>query len=421
MTIHQQQPASGGVTISRTCLICGAPFEPFMSFGRQPIANAFLTRDAFGSEFFYELKVGACPSCRMVQLAQHVDPELMFHEQYAFFSGTSKGMTAHFAEMAGALRERYLNGPDPFVVEIGSNDGILLQNFLGTPIRHLGVEPSGNVADVARAKGIRTVSRFFDPVLAKEITAADGQADVVAAANVMCHIPDLHSVISGIGVLLKRTGALVFEDPYLGDIVEKASYDQIYDEHAFYFSVTSLQRLFTMHDMEVVDAEPQDVHGGSMRYTIRHRGAGPVSPRVHAQLQREQRAGLDRDETYADLRRRIEASRDELVALLRQARNEGKRVVGYGATSKSTTVTNYCGITSELVEFISDTTPIKQGKFSPGTHIPVRPYADFVARPPEYALLFAWNHAREILAKERPFVDGGGRFIVYVPKVGILS
>jgi methylation protein EvaC len=176
-----------------------------------------------------------------------------------------------------------------------------------------------------------------------------------------------------------------------------------------------------MHDLEIVDAEPQDVHGGSMRYTVRHRGAGAVSPRVATQLEREAAAGLDRDDTYAGLRRRIEASRDELVALLRTAKHEGKRVVGYGATSKSTTVTNYCGIGPDLVEFISDTTPIKQGKFSPGTHIPVRPYAEFQSRPPDYALLFAWNHAGEILAKERPFVEAGGRFVVYVPKVGILS
>src|SRR5438067_5840774 len=421
MTVQHPRPSSAGVTVSRTCLICRTPFEPFMSLGRQPIANAFLTADAFESEFFYELRVGACPSCRMVQLAQHVDPELMFHEQYAFFSGTSKGMTLHFAEMATALRERYLGGADPFVVEIGSNDGILLQNYLGTPVRHLGVEPSANVADVARAKGIRTLSRFFDTDLAKEILGQDGQADVVTAANVMCHIPDLHSVIAGVRALLKPTGALVFEDPYLGDIVGKASYDQIYDEHAFYFSVTSLGRLFAMHDMEIVDVEPQDVHGGSMRYTVRHRGAGPVSPRVPARLQLEQQAGLDRDETYAALRRRIEASRDELVALLHRARSEGKRGVGYGATSKSTTVTNYCGITSDLVEFISDTTPIKQGKFSPGTHIPVRPYTEFEAQPPDYALLFAWNHGREILANEREFVARGGRFIVYVPKVQFLS
>ena len=421
MTIHHPQPSSGGVTLSRACLVCGTAFEPFMSFGRQPIANAFLEPDRFDSEFFYELKVGACPSCRMVQLAQHVDPGLMFHEQYAFFSGTSKGMTAHFAQLAATLREAYLDGPDPFVVEIGSNDGILLQNFLDPPVRHLGIEPSKNVADVAAAKGIRTVSRFFDSDLASDIATADGQADVIAAANVMCHIPDLHSVIAGVRALLKPNGVMVFEDPYLGDIVAKVSYDQIYDEHAFYFSVTSLSRLFAMHGMEIVDVAAQDVHGGSMRYTVRHQGAGPISPRVAAQLLRERELGLDRDGTFIDLRRRIEASRDELVALLRRARGEGKRVVGYGATSKSTTVTNYCGITSDLVEFVSDTTPIKQGKFTPGSHIPVRSYAEFEARPPDYALLFAWNHAREILAKERRFVDGGGRFIVYVPQVGILS
>ena len=274
---------------------------------------------------------------------------------------------------------------------------------------------------LARKKGIRTVSKFFDEALAKEIVAADGQADAVTAANVMCHIPDLHSVVAGIKLLLKPTGVLVFEDPYLGDIVEKASYDQIYDEHAFYFSVMSLQRLFAMHGMEIVDAEPQEVHGGSMRYTIRHRGAGPASDRVKGRLERERDLALDRDETFVDLRKRIEASRQALVDLLRRLRREGKRVVGYGATSKSTTVTNYCGITSELVDYISDTTPIKQGKFSPGTHIPVRPYTEFKDHPPEYALLFAWNHAKEILANERRFVGGGGRFIVYVPTVGTLS
>ncbi len=389
-----------------------------MSFGRQPIANAFLSADQFQSEFFYELKVGACPSCRMVQLGELVDPALLFHEEYAFFSGTSKGMTAHFGQLADTLRERYLTGPSPLIVEIGSNDGIMLQRFVGTGVRHLGIEPSANVAAVARAKGVRTIEGFFGEALAREIIASDGQADVVSAANVMCHIPDLHSLVAGVRALLKPTGVLVFEDPYLGDIVEKASYDQIYDEHVFYFSVTSLSRLFARHEMEIVDAEPQQVHGGSMRYTVRPRGAGPVSDRVRERLERERAAGLDSDATYAELRGRIERSRDELVALLHKARADGKRVVGYGATSKSTTVTNYCGITSELVEYISDTTPIKQGKYSPGTHIPVRPYEEFQARPPELALLFAWNHAAEIMAKERAFVDGGGRFIVYVPRVG---
>jgi methylation protein EvaC len=420
MALKQARSSSGLVSQSRACLICGTAFEPFMSFGRQPIANAFLTFEQFEAEFFYELKVGACPSCGMVQLAELVDPALMFHEQYAFFSGTSKGMIAHFAELAETLRSRYLTGDDPFVVEIGSNDGILLQNFVGGPLRHLGIEPSANVAAVATAKDVRTVSRFFTEELAREIVEQDGRADVVVAANVMCHIADLHSVIRGVQRLLKPSGVLVFEDPYLGDVVEKASYDQIYDEHVFYFSVTALSKFLAMHDMEIVDAEGQDVHGGSMRYTVKKRGTGTNSDRVARQVERERTLGLARDDTFVQLRKRVESSRTRLLAVLEEAREARQRVVGYGATSKSTTVTNYCGITSELVEFISDTTPIKQGKYSPGTHIPVRPYADFAARPPDFALLFAWNHAKEILEKEKAFVAEGGRFIVYVPRVKVV-
>ena len=390
-----------------------------MSFGRQPIANAFLTPDQFAAEFFYELKVGACPSCRMVQLAELVDPALMFHEHYAFFSGTSTGMTAHFAELAETLRSRYLSGDDPFVVEIGSNDGILLQNFVGGQVRHLGVEPSANVAAVAAAKGVRTVSRFFDDELAREIVERDGRADVVVAANVLCHIADLHKVVRGVRTLLRPLGVLVFEDPYLGDIVEKAAYDQIYDEHAFYFSVTALSKsCYARHG----DRRRRKA-GGSRRIDAIHdkkSRLGPVSDRVARQMERERSLGLSRDDTFIDLRKRIELSRTQLLAVLHEAREGRRRVVGYGATSKSTTVTNYCGITSELVEFISDTTPIKQGKYTPGTHIPVRPYAEFAAHPPDYALLFAWNHAKEILEKEKLFVADGGRFIVYVPRVEVV-
>ena len=211
----------------------------------------------------------------------------------------------------------------------------------------------------------------------------------------------------------------MFEDPYLGDIVEKTSYDQIYDEHAFYFSLSSISYLFEQHGLEVFDVMPQDVHGGSMRYVIAHKGARTVSPAVTAQRKKEQAIGLQRPETFEQLRRNIEKSRDNLKALLFDLKQQGKRIVGYGATSKSTTVTNYCGITPELVEFISDTTPIKQNKNSPGVHIPVRPYQEFEAKYPDYALLFAWNHAEEIMAKEQKFQGAGGQWIVYVPRVEV--
>jgi methylation protein EvaC len=277
------------------------------------------------------------------------------------------------------------------------------------------------VADVAIKKGIRTVCKFFDENLAREIVAEHGQADAFLGANVMCHIPYMHSVVAGIAILLKPGGVVMFEDPYLGDIVEKISYDQIYDEHAFLFSLASISYLFEQHGMQVVDVQPQNVHGGSMRYIIARQGVYPISQAVQTQRDKENSLGLRRAETYDQLRRNIEHSRDALKALLENVKLQGKRVVGYAATSKSTTVTNYCGITPDLVEFISDTTPIKQGKYSPGAHIPVRPYEEFKTRYPDYALLFGWNHGEEIMANELAFKSAGGKWILYVPQVQVVE
>lgn len=403
----------------KKCLICDSQVAPFVSFGQMPIANGFLSPAEFANEYFFELKAVFCPNCSMVQLAEQPDREQMFNENYAFFSSTSTRMATHFRNFAQLVVADYLKSPDPFVVELGSNDGIMLQNFKNKGIRHLGIEPSANVAQVAIDKGIRAVCKFFDENLASDIIASDGQADAILGANVMCHIPYLHSVVAGMKSLLKPDGVVIFEDPYLGDIVEKTSYDQIYDEHAFYFSLSSVSYLFERHGLELVDIMPQHVHGGSMRYIITHKGAREVSTAVIRQREREKTLGLNRLETFQRLRSNIEKSRDDLKALLFDLNREGKRIVGYGATSKSTTVTNYCGITPDLVEFISDTTPIKQNKFSPGVHIPVRAYENFEGSYPDYALLFAWNHAEEIMAKEQKFQNAGGQWIVYVPKVEV--
>ena len=402
-----------------TCLVCETPIEPFLSFGQMPIANGFLSPSQVADEYFFELKVAFCPNCCMVQLAKLIDREKMFHENYAFFSSTSVRMTAHFKSFADWVGDRYLSDSDPFVVELGSNDGIMLQNFAARGIRHLGVEPSANVAQVAVDKGIQTVSQFFDEELAQKILAEHGPADAILGANVMCHIPYIHSVFCGVKRLLKPHGVLIFEDPYLGDIVEKTSYDQIYDEHAFYFSAASVRYLADLHGLELIDVLPQPVHGGSMRYVLGRQGVHRVGDAVAHLQAREQMLGLKHPGTYEELRTRVEHSKDALRTLLSDLKQEGKRVVGYGATSKSTTVTNYCSLTPELVEFISDTTPIKQGKLSPGAHIPVRPYEAFTSEPPDFALLFAWNHADEILDKEQPFLADGGQFIRYVPRVEI--
>ncbi len=403
------------------CLICQTPYEPFISFGPMPLANGFCRADEFANEYSFELKVGLCANCGMVQLAEQPDRSQMFNEHYAFFSSTSTRMALHFKELAHAVMAHRLNLPNPFVVELGSNDGIMLQHFAQAGIRHLGVEPSANVAQKAIERGVNTISQFFDEALARQIVAEYGQADVVLGANVMCHIPYLHSVAEGIRILLKPTGVLIFEDPYLGDIVEKTSYDQIYDEHVFYFSAASISYLFRQHGLELVDVAPQNVHGGSMRYVIAPQGAQPVAAAATAQRAWEEQIGLHQPATFNRLRANIEQSRAQLLEILHSLKRQGKRVVGYGATSKSTTVINYCGITPDLVEFISDTTPIKQGKFSPGAHIPVKSYQEFTANYPDYALLFAWNHAGEIMEKEQKFKAAGGKWLVYVPKVQVLA
>jgi len=403
------------------CLICHSAIEPFVSFGRMPIANNFLFPDEFRDEFFYELKVGYCEGCHMVQLVERVEPERLFHDHYAFYSSTSSRMARHFEEFADDVCQNYLKGKDPFVVEIGSNDGIMLRHFAHRGLKHLGIEPSKNVAQVALDQHLDVISEFFSVDLAAEIVRKRGKADAILGANVMCHIPNLHSVAEGIKQLLKPEGVLIFEDPYLGDIVEKTSYDQIYDEHVFYFSLHSISGFFEGHGMEVIDIVPQDVHGGSMRYVIARKNGGRISDRVKTQLAKERAIGLDRPETFDSLSRNIERSRDELIAVLRDLKTKGKRVVGYGATSKSTTVINYCGITPDLVQHISDTTPIKQGKYSPGGHIPIRPYESFCADYPDVALLFAWNHADEIMAKEKRFLESGGKWLTYIPKVEVIG
>jgi methylation protein EvaC len=344
----------------------------------------------------------------------------MFNAQYPFFSGTSKGMSIHFQEFAEHVKKDYLSSGDPFVVEIGSNDGIMLRHFAHANIRHLGIEPSENVAQVAIEGGVNTVSTFFDEDCARQIVSEYGQADAFLAANVMCHIPYLHSIVNGIGILLKPRGVVMFEDPYLADVIENTSYDQIYDEHVFLFSLFSIRHLFSRHDMELIDIEPQETHGGSMRYVIARKGMYPVSERVSMQLEKEKHMGLDNPSTYASFRKNCERSRDSLVSLLKTLRKQGKRIAGYAATSKSTTIMNYCGIGTDLIEFISDTKPIKQGKFSPGLHIPVRPYEEFSKDYPDYAVLFAYNHAKEIMAKEQMFVASGGKWIMYVPDIRVI-
>lgn len=402
-----------------TCRFCGAAADPFLDFGRMPRGNGFLRPDALADEYFYPLTAAFCRACRMVQLVHQPARDRMFNDHYPFFSGSSQRMTRHFEALAQEVLGRLAGVDDPFVVEIGSNDGTLLAPLARAGVRHLGVDPSSNVAAAAGRRGVRTLCRFFDLETARRIVEEHGPADAVVAANVLCHIADLDSAAEGLRVLLRPGGWLVSEDPSVGDVLRQGSYDQFYDEHIVLFSAASLQALWARHGLELVEVSDQPTHGGSMRCWAAHHGTRPVSPSVASAFDRERALGLDRLETFQTFRRRCERSRAQLLEMLHTLRRQGRRVAGYAATSKSTTVINYCGITPELVPWICDTTPLKHGTLSPGQHIPVVPHERFEAEPPDVALLFAWNHAEEILEKERAFAARGGQWLVYVPAVAL--
>jgi SAM-dependent methyltransferase len=403
------------------CRLTGSPLELVLDLGQQPLGNGFLTSEQFPNEYFFGLRCGFSEESRLFQLIEQPEPELMFHEDYAFFSGTSQRMKDHFKAFAGDMRSKgYVTGLNSFIVELGSNDGIFLKHFAEAGIPHLGVEPSGAVADVAEEQGIQVVRDFFNVELAERIRAERGPADAICAANVMCHIPDIQQLAGGIALLLKDDGVLVFEDPYLGDVIRLTSYDQIYDEHVFLFSALSVQAIFATVGMELIDLEPQTTHGGSMRYSLAKIGRRVITPRVNEILDRERVQGLDRIETFEAFATRVRESGSALRELLASLRKDGKTIAAYGATSKSTTVYNYAGIDAELISYICDNTPVKQGRFSPGMHIPIFAEQEFRDSPTDYAYLAAWNHEREVRSHNGSFEEIGGRWISHVPEVRFL-
>lgn len=406
--------------MNKFCRVDGSELIPVNDFGLQPLGNGFLLPEQTSDEYFFSMQTGFSQSSLMFQLLDQPNPEQMFHENYAFFSSTSLQMSHHFKKFADGILESKFITDDPFIVELGCNDGIMLKHIASKSIRHLGIEPSVNTALEANKVGVNTLSEFFSSELATKVQSKHGQADVIFSANVMCHIPDINDIASGISDLLKKSGVLVFEDPYLGDVIKKTSYDQIYDEHVFLFSALSVSNLFSRYGLELINAEPQKTHGGSMRYTLAHKGVYPIEENVQTILQAELELGLDKAETYKAFDENVRKSKNDLVKLLSDIKSIGKSIAGYAATSKSTTILNYCGIGGDLIDYICDTTPLKHNTLSPGMHIPVVPYQDFLDRKPDYAFLFAWNHAEEILAKENTYLQGGGKFITHVPSVNVL-
>ena len=399
----------------KNCRCCNEDIGVTMSFGLQPIANAF-SKSFNDDEYKFEMVTGFCSKCYTYQLLEQPAAEMMFHENYAFYSRQSKFMQIHFSEYANWVMENYLDDIDnSFVIEIGSNDGIMLENFAKKGIKHLGVDPSANVVEEAKSHGVNSVVSFFGYDTSKLLKEEYGSADAILAANVMCHLPDLNDIAKGAFNMLNDKGVLIFEDPYLGSMLEKISYDQIYDEHVYIFSAISVQKIFGNNGFELINMAPQETHGGSMRYVFAKKGARKIEPIVNDILKNELDSNFDKEETYIKFKKDCEMSKERLVRILKEAKSKGKSVAGYGATSKSTTILNYCGIGPDLVDYITDTTPIKQDRLTPGMHIPVKSYEYFKENVPDVIILFAWNHANEIIAKEKGLIDKEVEWITHLP------
>ncbi|MBI3366230.1 class I SAM-dependent methyltransferase [Candidatus Roizmanbacteria bacterium] len=400
------------------CRICNSKTQTIISFGKMPIANGFVKKPSL-KEFVFTLKIVFCSFCYMVQLGETVAPEEMFHDHYQFFSSTSKGMEKHFQEQANHIKELVKNKKNPFVVEIGSNDGIMIKHITAAGIRHLGIEPSKNVAEVSKKFGVNVSSVFFNKKTAQEIVKKYGKADIICGSNVICHIENVNSVFEGVGVLLSDDGYFFFEEPYIYDIVKNNSFDQIYDEHVYYYSGLSVSNLAQKHGLQLVDMRHQDVHGGSMRYYLKKGTIYKISPEVRKNVGFEKRLKLNNISGYKNFNKKVDKICSDLKRLLIKIKSRRNHVTGYAATSKSTTLLNYAKIGPDLIEYISDTTPTKIGLFTPGSKIPVKSYKYFSNHHPKYTLLFAYNHKKEIYEKEKNYRKSGGKFITYFPKVTI--
>jgi methylation protein EvaC len=373
-----------------------------MSFGNMPIANGFLKKENFEKEFFYEMEVGFSEDLSLFQLNDHPKPEKMFNENYPFFSGSSDYMKNHFKLYADSLKKIYSRS-NLKIIEIGSNDGTMLKNFKASDYQSLGFEPSKNVSDRASKNGLSSINKFFNQKNVSELKDNIKSTDIIYASNVICHVPDLADLIKSIDILLSKEGTFVFEEPYLGAMFDKTSYDQIYDEHIFMFSLTSIKKIFELYDFELVDAEPQITHGGSMRYFIKRKNESEISKNLIQLLEGEKRIELDSLSRCLEFKKNCEISKKNIQDKINNFKNLDYKIAGYAATSKSTTVLNYCNIGHNLIDFICDTTPEKIGKYSPGTHIPIVDVTHFHKSNPDAAYLFAWNHKDEILKKENNY------------------
>ncbi|MDD5317374.1 MAG: class I SAM-dependent methyltransferase [Candidatus ainarchaeum sp.] len=403
------------------CRICGNPeLKLFLPLGTMALANSFIKREDLGKpEPKFPLNAVFCEACGLVQLDYVVPPEVLF-SHYVYFSSTSETLRRHFAAYAHEIHDGF-TAPGSLVVEVASNDGVLLKNLVGKNVKILGVEPATNIAEVARKAGVPTLNEFFSLQTAKRIAKEYGKASAITGNNVFAHVGDLHDFVEGLRALLAPGGAVLIEVPYLADFYRKKEFDTIYHEHLAVYSLKPLIRLFGMHGMQIFDVKAEPVQGGSIRFYAQLAG-GPrkVSPRVAEFLEEEEKLGLHGLKAYEGFSRDVAAMKSRLVSMLGGMRREGKRIAAYGAAAKGNTLLNYFQIGPETIEYCVDRNPAKVGFLTPGMHIPVVGVERLAEDKPDYLLILAWNLAEEIMSQQAEYKNAGGKFIIPIPEPRIV-
>jgi 2-polyprenyl-3-methyl-5-hydroxy-6-metoxy-1,4-benzoquinol methylase len=406
------------------CRFCRTPIrQTLVDLGMSPLCESYVTKEELNRmERFYPLHVKVCEQCYLAQLEEYVSPEQIFTE-YAYFSSYSNSWLKHASSYVDMISQRLQLGAQHLCVELASNDGYLLQYFVEKGIAVLGVEPAANVARAAEKKGIPTLVKFFGAQIARQMVAQGHAADLVIGNNVLAQVPDLNDFVGGIRILLKPRGVATLEFPHLGRLMEENQYDTIYHEHFSYFSLMTAEKIFAKHGLVLFDVEEIPTHGGSLRIYVRHAedGVESVTAAVTKLREREVAMGLNRMATYDVFSEQVKASKRALLELLIHLRREQKQIVGYGAPGKGNTLLNYCGIRTDFLEYTVDRNPYKQGRFLPGTHIPIYAPSRIRETRPDYILILPWNLRTEIVEQLGYVKEWGARFIVPIPEAKVLA
>lgn len=405
------------------CRMCkSVDLDLFLDLGFCPLGNRFLSTSQLQEpEVYYPLQVYLCNNCGLSQLGYVPPPETVYNKEYAYEAGVTKRRREHHKAMAQSICTKFAVPKGSLVVDIGSNVGVLLQAFKDLGMRVNGVDPSDNVAEIARKSGINTITGFFGTAIARQIAYTQGKAKVITATNVFAHLHDYFEFMKGIDMLLADDGIFVFQVHYFVDLVEKLQYDMIFHEHILFETLKPLDSFFKSVGMDLFDVERHDIDGGVIRCFVCRKGVRPVTSNVKEMLQKEKEIGIHDKVTLHQFAARVSKHRDEFTDLLYGLKKEGKRIIAVSMPAKGVALFNYCKIDDRLVDYVTERSALKIGKFTPGSHIPVKPDEMLVKDKPDYAILLAWNFEKEIIANNQEYLKSGGKFIVPIPSPRIVD